>query len=651
MKVVKISLKITFLAFIIFILANAIAFLYAKSTPKLEIRSANSISLYDRNNELFFQGTGASEWIKLDDISDYLINATLAVEDKNFFTHNGFDYLRIIKAAYINFRAHNIVQGASTISQQYIKNLFLTFGQTWERKLEEVWLTYELEAHYSKEEILEGYLNTINYGHGVYGIENAAQFYFDKSAKDLTLAEASILAGIPKHPARYSPLVDELEAKKRQNLILKMMVKNKYITEKEKEDTLNTSLVYVGRREKLNLATIMYYQDAVMRELKNIATIPQSFIETGGLKIFTNLDIAAQTDLENSIIKNLKSNPDIQVASIVMNPNNGEILALAGGRDYSTSPFNRAVQSARQVGSVMKPFLYYTALENGFTASSTFISEPTTFTFSDDKTYSPTNYGDNYANKPITLAIALAYSDNIYAVKTHLFLGEEALVEMAKRVGIKAKLTPLPSLPLGTQEINIIDLLGGYSVLANEGFTINPHLINKIEDAQGNVLYNFKYESQNVLNKNINFILNEMLANCYDYDLIDYNYPTCITIAPKLTKKYAIKTGTTDTDHWTIGYNKDIITGVWVGYDKNKTLIKDEFNYSRNIWVDTMEKYLKDKPDNWYAIPENVIGVLVDPFTGKLATNESKKKKILYYIKGTEPSYDLKDLDSLINIP
>jgi len=333
MKLLKRLFILLFFAFLAFVIFNVGAFLYVKVTPTLEIKNANKLSLYDYQEDLFFQGTGATEWISLDNISPYLIKATLAVEDKNFFNHNGFDYLRIIKAAYINLLEGAIVQGASTISQQYTKNLFLDFNKTWQRKIEEFWLTYELEAHYSKEQILEGYLNTINYGHGVYGIENAANFYFDKKAKHLSLAEASILAGIPKNPSRYSPLIDELEAKQRQNLVLNMMVKNHYITKDKKDLTQQERVVYLGTKDKLNLSTLMYYQDAVIRELKEITTIPASFLETGGLKIYTNLDVNAQTYLEESVKKNLKDNLDIEVAAVMLKPETGAILALVGGRD------------------------------------------------------------------------------------------------------------------------------------------------------------------------------------------------------------------------------------------------------------------------------------------------------------------------------
>lgn len=637
MKFLKFMLKFFVFFSLSFVLIHLVLFTCASISPKLDIKTANSVFLYDKDNNLFFQGNGYKEWISLKKISPYVINATISVEDKNFYNHAGFDYFRIIKTFFENLKAGKIVQGSSTITMQYARNLYLDFKRTWKTKIEQSWLAVEIEMHYTKDRILEGYLNTINYGNGVFGIENAAKYYFNKSAADLTLAEASMLVGIPKSPNNYSPLNDELEAKRRQSVILASMVKNKYITKTQKEDAFNEKLIYIGKKEKLNLATLMYYQDAVMKELKTINYIPDSLIKTKGLKIYTTLDINAQTILENSVNNNLKDNPDMQVATVVVTPSNGNIIALTGGRDYAKSQYNRATQSKRQVGSTMKPFLYYAALENGFTAVSTFLSEPTTFTFSDNDTYAPNNYANIYAGKPITMAAAITYSDNIYAIKTHLFLGEETLVDTIKRVGIKEKVAPNASLPLGTNEINIIDYLAGYATLANEGDKVKLHLINRIEDMNGNVLYTYKNEKENVLNKSITFIVNDLLTNTYDYSMVDYNYPTCIGIAPKLTKKYAIKSGSTSNDSWTIGYNKDVLVGVWDGYDEGRELGSGDTKYSKNIWADTVESYLKDKETTWYSIPNNVVGVLVNPIDGGLATDKSIKKKILYFIKGTEP--------------
>jgi len=605
-------------------------------SPKLEIKSANAFLMYDNNEELFFQGSGNQEWISLNDISPYMVNATISTEDKRYYNHYGFDFIRIAKAMYVNLTSKQKKEGASTISQQYARNLFLDFDKTWERKINEMWITIQLESHYSKEEILEGYLNTINYGHGMYGIENASKFYFDKSAKDLTLAEAAMLTGVPKSPSYYSPFVNFELAKKRQINILYMMKKNKYITEEEYQAACNEELKLIGKKETDTLTSVAYYQDAVMKELKKLG-LPESYLETGGLKIYTNLDMNAQKILEDSVKKNLTKEDDIQTSAVMMEPTTGKVLAIIGGKDYTTSQYNRAYSSERQVGSTMKPILYYAALENGFTSSTTFTSEATTFTFSNNQTYSPQNYGDSYGEKPISLATAISYSDNIYAVKTHMFLGEDTLVNMAKRLGITSKLDQVPSLALGTASINMLEFAASYAAFANEGYKVSANFITKVEDLKGNVLYERKYEKDGILNKSLTYILSNLLTTTYDSDYIDYSYPTAIGIAPKVKHTLALKSGTTDTDHWSIGYNRDIVTAVWVGYDDNKSLSVSDYKYSRNIWVDTMENYLKDKEDNWYEMPNNVVGVLVNPITGKPATNEDKVKKILYYVKGTEP--------------
>lgn len=635
MKFLYKLVKVAFVFMIVMTIFFVGLYLYAVSLPKININNVNNISIYDKENDIIFSGNGNKEWISLNNISNYLIDATISTEDKRFYNHPGFDILRIAKSIYVNVTTKNLSQGASTITQQLARNLFSNFDKTWRRKLKEAWYAFRIEIDYSKDEILEAYLNTINYGNGVLGIENASYYYFNKSAKDLSLAEASMLAGIPKAPNAYSPLNDSETAKKRQGIILNYMVKNKKISEKEAEDAYDIELKYIGKKQKLNLSTLMYYKDAVVNELNSIKSIPDSYINSG-LKVYTSLDINAQTILENSMKNNINDDK-LQVASIMMKPDNGAIIALIGGTDYLKTEYNRALYSKRQVGSTMKPILYYAALENGFTASTNFLSQATTFTFSDNDTYTPQNYGAIYPNHDISMAAAIAYSDNIYAVKTHLFLGEEVLVNTAKRIGINETLEKIPSLPLGTEELNIIDYVGGYATFANGGYKIKPHLIEKVLDCNDNVLYEFKEEKEPVLNSSIVYILNDLMTGTYDLTMIDYNYPTCGSLVNKITNKYAIKTGTTDTDSWTIGYNKDILIGVWNGYDDAKTIEMNAVKSSKNIWADAIEGYLKDKDTSWYDMPDNVVGVLVDPINGTLADNKTKKKKILYYIKGTEP--------------
>ena len=630
---------IIYLTTILLVLYGSL-YVYAKFDDKISIKSANSFYMYDNNNEIFNK---EDNWVSIKEISPNLINATISIEDKHFYNHVGFDYLRIMKAMTVNIKNMKNLEGASTITQQLAKNLFLDFDKTWERKIEEAWLTIKLESNFTKNEILEGYLNTINYG-GVFGIENASIYYFGKSAKDLNLAEASILAGIPKSPTYYSPITNYDNAKMRQKIILNAMVNNKFINESEKNQAISEKLNIVGKYEKNNSNTLMYYQDAVIKELNSIKSIPKSFIKTGGLKIYTNLDLNTQIDLENNIEKYLKNDQDLQVASVMVNPNDGKIIALIGGRNYKRSEFNRAIESKRQVGSTLKPFLYYSALENGFTASTTFNSSKTTFVFSNDEKYSPKNYGDIYANKDITMAAALAYSDNIYAVKTHLFLGENNLVNMLNRIGITSNLSPVPSLALGTSEINIIDMTSSYSVFANNGYKIKPHLIEKIVDMNGKVLYKFNEDKKLILNQSTTYIMNELLSNCYNNVFVDYNYPTCINIASKVSNKYAIKTGTTDTDHLIFGYNPEIVLGIWSGYDNNYDTYPEVSTNIKLAWIDTIENYFKKNKATWYKKPDNIVGVPVNPITGELNTN---KNTILYYIKGTEPTTN-NELDEFI---
>ena len=644
MEIIKKILKWFSIFFVFLLVCYFGLYVYAHFSKKLSVTVANNYYFYDSNGDIY---NGNSEnWVKLDQISPYLIDATISAEDKHFYHHLGFDYLRICKAILNNIKSHDTVQGASTITQQYAKNLFLDFGKTWSRKIQEAWITVKLESQYSKDDILEGYLNTINYG-GVFGIENASLYYFNKHASDLSLAEASILAGIPKSPSNYSPISNEENAKMRQLSILDSMVKNKYITREEAENAYKVDLSYVGS-DGSSVSSLMYYQDAVISELKSIKSIPASFLDTKGLKIYTTLNMDYQKVLDESVKNGVSDNSEIQVASIVLNPNNGAILALIGGRNYKVSQYNRAISSNRQVGSTIKPFLYYAALENGFTASSTFLSERTTFTFSDDKTYSPRNYGDLYPDKSISMEAAISYSDNIFAVKTHLFLGEETLVNLLRRVGVSSELEAIPSLALGTEEIGLKEMVGAYGTLASGGYKNEPYLIEKVLDQDDNVLYEHVSSSDLVLNESDVYILNEMLTSTYSSDFIDYNYPTLISLSGKLSHKYSVKTGTTDTDRLIFGYNHEILVGVWTGYDDNRESPSSDSSISKDIWFNTIEGCLNGKDDSWYDIPNNVVGVLVNPISGELADEKTEHKRMFYYIKGTEPTLTDSNLDVFI---
>lgn len=625
-----------FISFIVIIIG---LYTYAYLSPKLDLKTSGSLYLYDNEGNLVYQGSRSNEWVNIEDISDYLINATIAIEDKSFYKHNGFDYLRIAKAMYLNIKNGEIVQGASTISQQYIKNLYLDFGKTWDRKIEEAFLTLELEVHYEKDEILEGYLNTINYGQGNLGIVNAASYYFNKKPSELTLEESIMLAGISKNPSKYNPVSNYDECIKRAKVVADAMLKNDYIDTDTYNNLFKNKIEIYGQNKTNNLQMLMYYQDAVLDELSSIKEIPSSLIDSGGLKIYTTLDMDMQTNLEKNILEN-KVDDEIQIASVVVNPNTGAIRALTGGMNYATSQYNRAISSKRQVGSTMKPFLYYAALENNMTMSSTFSSEPTTFNLSNGKTYSPSNASEVYANKEITMAAALALSDNIYAVKTNLFLGVDKMISVANKAGIKEELNEVASLPLGTSEINLIDFATGYTTFASGGYKKDLYFIEKIEDLDGNVLYEHKNKNTLVLNPNYTYILNEMMTSTSNDAFVDYTTPTALTISSKLSNKYAIKTGSTNTDFWIVGYNKDSLVMTWMGYDDNKTVNSNVRTNAKNIWAQTIEYSLKDIETEWYETPKNVVAIPLDAITGK-STNNSDKAVLYYYVKGSEPNVSI----------
>ena len=634
MKKLKFLYKLTIFFMITFTVIISCLYTYAYFSPKITLNSANALSLYDNENNLILQTSNNKKWANINEISNDLLNATISVEDKNFYHHFGFDYLRILKSLYLNAKTKSITAGASTISQQYVKNLFLDFDQTWKRKIKEAMLTLNLEVHYSKKEILEGYLNTINYGQGNFGIENASNYYFNKKSSELTLEEAIILAGIPKSPENYNPVNNYDASIKRAKIVAEAMYKNKKIDEETYKNLFSQKIEIYGQRKTNNMQTLMYYYDAVLNELNSISNIPKDLIKSKGLKVYTNLDINAQQKLDNTFKEN-ENQDNIELAAIMAEPSTGKVFALAGGLNYSKSQFNRAIFAKRQVGSTIKPFLYYAALNNNMTEASTFKSEETSFVFAENKKYTPKNYSNIYADKNITMAAALAYSDNIYAVKTHLFIGTEELVNTLKEAGLKKEINTFPALALGAVELNLLDYVETYNTLANYGTYKDLYFIEKVEDYEGNLIYKHKSETKDVLNKDNVFIINEMLTNTYNASFIDYQSPTIISLNSRLTKKYAIKSGTTDNDYLVIGYNPDVLMFVWAGSDYNGAVPKAYSSKIKNIWCDNVEEYLKDKESSWYTPSDNIIAVPLDPISGKVA--ESSKNILYYFKRGTEP--------------
>lgn len=611
---------------------------YMLEPPPLAIDQQTT--LYNSDGEVIAKERGieSSKYVPLEEISPHLIESTIAVEDRRFYEHHGFDYRRIISAILLDLKTLSLKEGASTLTQQYARNLYLSHEKTWMRKLKEAFYTIRLEMHYTKDEILEGYLNTIYFGHGAYGIESASSYYFDKHASDLTLAEAAMLAGIPKGPTYYSPVNDEERATNRQHDILRKMKEQQKITEEQYMEAVQEELVYAKKVMSKDEVTGPYFQDAALQEAAYHLELSREDIRSGGYEIYTTLDSSLQEDLEKAIKDQIKDS-EIEVGSIVMDPESGEMLALVGGRSYDESSFNRAISAKRMPGSTFKPILYYAALENNYTPSTRLISKPTSFVLEDGNVYEPKNFNGYYANEAITLAQALAVSDNIYAVKTNLFMGPEKLVEAARRFGIKGELPKVASLALGTAAVSVKEMVTAFAMIANGEEKLQPYTLEKVVDRHGKVVYERKDKKrEKVLDRAQSFILTHLMTGMFDDTLSDYMSVTGASIAKQLTRPYAGKSGTTDYDSWMIGYSPSIVTGVWTGYDDNRTLEGSrETSYAKEIWASFMEDAHEDMPPKKFVAPSNVKPVAIDPKTGDIATPYCPVSKTVYFKEGTEP--------------
>ncbi|WP_205091531.1 PBP1A family penicillin-binding protein [Thalassobacillus pellis] len=578
-------------------------------------------------------------WVDLKGISPHLIEATLVIEDRNFYDHAGFDLKRIIAAVLTNIRNLEKAEGASTITQQYARNLYLSHEKTWLRKGKEAIYALRLEMFYDKEEILAGYLNTIYYGHGAYGIEAASRYYFDKHADELSVPEAAMLAGIPKGPSYYSPFNNEENAQFRQKQILASLEASGYLDEKEAELASKEALTY-KKTEEVEVPDIApYFQDVVAQEAMSILDINREELTAGGYHIYTTLDIKSQKLLDKAFQERLSKSSSIQAAGMAMDPDTGAIVALKGGRNYEESPFNRVTQARRMVGSTIKPFLYYQALSSGFTPTTQLVSKPTTFELEDGKTYAPSNFDGYYADAPITMAQALALSDNIYAVKTNVFLGPDKLVDTLRKFGIRGDIPAVPSLALGTASLSLYDMTAAYSRLANANEKIDPHAIRKITDRHGHVLYEFEEpEGEGKINEKRAFLTAHMMTGMFDSSLDGYMSVTGSPIADRLTRQYAGKSGTTNTDSWMIGFSPELVTGIWTGYDESENITSvKEYRYAKNMWADFMEASHNGKSPQTLSAPDGVVGAYVDPETGNLATPYCENQRLMYFSEGKEP--------------
>ena len=594
-------------------------YLLAFFTPISNFGDYNRIRIFDKNQELFYESNNslASSWIKYEEIPQNIINSIVSIEDKHYFEHYGFDPLRILKALYVNIKENNIVQGGSTITQQYAKNQYLTNEQTWIRKIKEAFLAAQLETHYTKEQIFEGYINTLYYGHGIYGIKDAATFFFDKTLEQLTIAEIAILTAIPNGPAIYSPYINIDNAIYLQHLILETLLNNNYINEEEYLNAINETLHLKDYDENyISSSTLSgYYRDAVIQQVIDMGYIQpdQTFYS---IDIYTYYDPEVQEILIQQI-HNQNIQENMEVASIILEPYTGHILAMAGGKDYGLSQYNRALYSHRQVASTIKPLLYYLALQEGFSPSTTFLSKYTTFQINENESYAPTNYGHVYAEEPISLINAISLSDNVYAMKTHMYLGTSALANALKHFDIQTEANA--SLALGTASFPIIKLAEIYNTFASEGIYTTPSMIETITNHKQEVIYTNPNTTSILLNKDDTLILNQLLRSTFDIKNNNHLKATMLGYQPNVT--VAAKSGTSDWDSIVVGFNPQYTMVVWNGYDDNRPMtLESERKIAKHIFKGTFNQLYENSLENpWYPLTDHLEARKVNPITGELS--------------------------------
>jgi len=571
--------------------------------------------------------------VSIDEISPSMRNAIVAIEDARFYRHRGIDPIGLTRAAYHNLKAGKIVEGGSTITQQLAKNLYLGPQRTVSRKFKELVLTIQLERRYTKEEILVMYLNRIYFGQGAYGVEMAARTYFNKSAKELDLAESAILAGIPRAPAFYSPARDQEAAKNRQSTVLRRMVELGMIDAAEAD---------AAAKEKLRLAKATpsgrrapYFVEEIFNYLEQKYSNRLEGLYAGGGTIYTTIDLKMQEAAEKALSEGLKNTDSrLEGALVALDPKMGYIKAMVGGRDFGRSQFNRAL-APNQPGSAFKPFLYSAAIERGYTAATTVTCEPVTFyPPGGGIPYQPTDYNGGYHNRPFTLKEALYTSDNVAAVRLGDQIGIATVAGYARRMGIDSPLRLYPSLPLGTSEVTPLEMARAYGVLAFRGIRANPFYIQKIVDGTGRVIEEQKPALEQALDEKTAYIVTDMLRAVLQPG------GTAGNIAALVGRPAGGKTGTTENyrDAWFVGYTPDLVAAVYVGYDdKNKKVGLTGGQIAAPVWARFMEAALKNVPPADFPVPDGIIKVRISADDGLLADDFTPRAIEAAFVRGTEP--------------
>ncbi len=584
--------------------------------PKIQMVYNNDITVYDKQNEIMIQTHHdvIGQYVPLNQMSPYLPIAFIAAEDQNFYNHYGYDFKGILRAAFNTVFKGN-TQGGSTITQQLARTLFLSNEKTLSRKLQEAILTARIEMNYSKEEILEQYLNSIYLGHDLYGVGVASRYYFNKNCKDLTLDEAAMLAGIANAPAINAPDIHYENALKRKNYVLSNLYESKQIT-KEIYQTYKNIDTPIQIQSLSQNSPYEFYQREIVKELKNLNLYTKKNLAVG-LNVYTSFSTEV-TDIIYQVLQQNRPYSNTQAAILILEPYSNKILAMAGSFSLQDE-YNRALMAVRQVGSTIKPCIYYMALDYGLTPISKFKSEKTTFHIEGIGDYSPQNSNNTYANKDITMIEAVAVSDNIYSTKTLLFMGTSKLNDFLSLFDIHIS-KEVPSAALGVHELTLVQLASIYNTFASEGKYYEPKFIQKVTDKRGNLLYQANQKGIQILNPSTTLILNQLLRAPFDANAQGYATPTLLQYQPHTT--YAAKTGSTLQDSLVVAYNPFYTIAIWVGKDNNEPLY--ESSLSRKMFLEIANR-LSDiqKQNRWYQKGLFLKEEKIDPLTGLYDPNGS----------------------------
>jgi penicillin-binding protein 1A len=599
--------------------------------------------IFDENDELITEfHVERRIFVPLAQVPKALKDAVIATEDARFYSHWGVDPMGVARAVYQNFRHGRIVEGGSTITQQLAKVLFLTPDKSLDRKLKEAVLAVELERRYSKDRLLEMYLNQIYFGHGAFGVEAASRTFFGKAVKELSLPEAALLAGLPKAPSTYSPFDHPDAAKRRRAIVLARMVDVDVLKEAEAKKLTAAKLEVVPPERRRT--TGQYYLEYVQQALES--AYGADLVFKGGLQVYTTLSPTMQLKAEQSLreglraleTRRLKASEKAGAAPVTerpegallsLDPQTGHIKAMVGGYDFLKSEFNRATQARRQPGSAFKPFVYIAALEAGLTPATVVEDYPVELPGGPNgKTWKPENY-DRKFRGPITMQQALEESINVAAVRVQERIGLRRTIELARRLGVESPLGENLSLALGTSELSLLELTSAYGTLANRGAWIRPTVIRYVLDAHGKLLEENIPEARQAVSPEVAYVATQMLRGTIDRG-------TGVA-ARALGRPAAAKTGTTNdySNAWFIGFTPQLATGVWVGYDRPRSLGKDETGsrVAVPIWTTFMSSALAGQPAEDFPIPERVVLVPVD-----LERGECARPALMAFVMGSEPA-------------